>query len=73
MPNIVVRLRGCAGATRNRRRVLALATDFPAVWRDPKTPDRERKRMLAENVLEVLERHALPARGVPHNGDDVVI
>jgi len=30
-----------------RRRILALATDFPAVWRDPKTPERERKRMLA--------------------------
>src|SRR5439155_8540410 len=30
-----------------RQRILALATDFPAVWRDPKTPQRERKRMLA--------------------------
>jgi hypothetical protein len=30
-----------------RRRVLALATDFPIVWRDPRTPERERKRMLA--------------------------
>jgi hypothetical protein len=36
-----------------RRRVLALATDFPTVWRDPKTPDRERKRMLALLIEDV--------------------
>jgi len=29
-----------------RAAILALATDFPALWRDPKTPDRERKRMI---------------------------
>jgi DNA invertase Pin-like site-specific DNA recombinase len=29
-----------------RERILALAQDFPAVWRDPKTPQRERKRMV---------------------------
>ena len=29
-----------------RARILALATDFPRLWRDPKTPQRERKRML---------------------------
>jgi len=29
-----------------RRRLTALATDFPRLWRDPKTPDRERKRMV---------------------------
>jgi DNA invertase Pin-like site-specific DNA recombinase len=29
-----------------RAAVLALAHDFPALWRDPKTPDRERKRMM---------------------------
>ncbi|MGH7747849.1 MAG: recombinase family protein, partial [Candidatus Dormibacteria bacterium] len=28
-----------------RQRVLALATDFPRLWRDPATPSRERKRM----------------------------
>jgi len=33
-----VRFRGAA--------ILALATDFPALWRDPNTPDRERKRMI---------------------------
>jgi DNA invertase Pin-like site-specific DNA recombinase len=29
-----------------RAGILALATDFPRLWRDPKTPDRERKRMV---------------------------
>jgi len=29
-----------------RAAILALARDFPALWRDPKTPDRERKRMI---------------------------
>lgn len=28
-----------------RARILALATDFPRLWNDPRTPDRERKRM----------------------------
>ena len=36
-----------------RRSILALATDFPAVWRDPATPDRERKRMLALLIEDV--------------------
>jgi DNA-binding transcriptional regulator YiaG len=29
-----------------RAAILHLATDFPRLWRDPNTPDRERKRML---------------------------
>jgi len=29
-----------------RERILALATDFPRLWHDPHTPDRERKRMV---------------------------
>ena len=29
----------------NRSRILALTTDFPRLWKDPKTPERERKRM----------------------------
>ena len=28
-----------------RAAILALSTDFPRLWRDPNTPDRERKRM----------------------------
>jgi len=29
-----------------RQEILALATDFPRLWNDPKTPQRERKRMV---------------------------
>jgi hypothetical protein len=29
----------------SRSRILALTTDFPRLWKDPKTPERERKRM----------------------------
>jgi len=34
-----------------RKQILALATDFPRLWNDPKTPQRERKRM-ARLLLE---------------------
>jgi len=34
-----------------RAKILALATDFPRLWRDPTTPERERKRM-ARLLLE---------------------
>ena len=37
--------------TEQKAQVLALASDFPKLWRDPKTPDRERKRM-ARLLLE---------------------
>ncbi len=48
-----------------RGRILALATDFPRLWRDPQTPARERKRMarlLVEDVTlmrveDVLDVH----------------
>ena len=39
-------------------RVLALATDFPKLWRDPNTPQRERKRMarlLIEDVTLIRD------------------
>jgi DNA invertase Pin-like site-specific DNA recombinase len=42
-----------------RQRILALATDFPAIWRDPNTPQRERKRMLGlliEDVTLIKQR-----------------
>ncbi len=29
-----------------RARIAALASDFPRLWQDPRTPDRERKRMV---------------------------
>ena len=31
---------------KKRAEITALATDFPRLWRDPNTPDRERKRMV---------------------------
>jgi len=34
-----------------RAKILALAADFPRLWQDPQTPDRERKRM-ARLILE---------------------
>ena len=36
-----------------REQIAALATDFPAAWRDPSTPHRERKRMLALVIEDV--------------------
>ena len=44
-----------------RAQILALATDFPKLWRDPKTPDRERKRMIRLLIEDVtlLKTHQL--------------
>jgi hypothetical protein len=36
-----------------RARIAALASDFPRLWRDPKTPDRERKRMVRLLLADV--------------------
>jgi hypothetical protein len=36
-----------------RARILALATDFPRLWHDSHTPDRERKRMVRLLVEDV--------------------
>jgi hypothetical protein len=47
-----------------RQRVLSLATDFPAVWGDPNTPARERKRMLGlliEDVTLIKQRQVTAA------------
>ena len=46
-----------------RARIAALASDFPKLWQDPKTPDRERKRMvrlLLEDVT-VIKRDKITA------------
>jgi hypothetical protein len=41
-----------------RERILALATDFPAIWHDPGIPQRERKRMVALLIEDVtLVKH----------------
>jgi hypothetical protein len=36
-----------------RAQIMALADDFPALWHDPATPDRERKRMLRLLIEDV--------------------
>ena len=36
-----------------RARILALAKDFPSLWKDPRTPHRERKRMLRLLIEDV--------------------
>ena len=36
-----------------RAAVQALAADFPRLWRDPRTPDRERKRMARLLIVDV--------------------
>jgi len=36
-----------------RARLLALATDFPALWNNPKTPNRERKRLVRLVIEDV--------------------
>ena len=48
-----------------RRRILALAGDFPRLWNDPATPQRERKRMarlLIEDVTLVKATRSLGVR-----------
>ena len=43
-----------------RENILALAQDFPALWRNPKTPPRERKRM-----VQLLLEDVTPVKGDP--------
>jgi hypothetical protein len=48
-----------------REQILALARNFPALWRDPKTPERERKRMvqlLLEDVTLCRDPHQITAK-----------
>ncbi len=45
-----------------RARILALATDFPRLWNDPNTPQRERKRMaklLLEDVTLLKDKEVI--------------
>src|SRR6185437_1774162 len=44
----------------SRKQILALATDFPQLWRDPRTPDRERKR-----IVRLLIEDATVSKGEP--------
>lgn len=45
-----------------RERLLAMTTDFHQLWRDPTTPNRERKRLLA-HIIEDATLLKLPATG----------
>lgn len=45
-------------STVQREQVLALATNFPQLWNDPATADRERKRMVRLLIEEVTVRKA---------------
>lgn len=38
---------------KQKEELLRLATDFPRLWRDPRTPDRDRKRLLRLMVEDV--------------------
>ena len=38
---------------RQRKRIKALATDFPALWSNPATPAKQRKRMLGHLIADV--------------------
>ncbi len=40
----------------SRLQVLALTTDFPRLWQDPRTPERERKRMVRLLIEDVTLR-----------------
>lgn len=40
-----------------RQRIRALASDFPAIWNDPATPLRERKRLIRLLVTDVTLTH----------------
>jgi len=47
---------GRAPSAPERAAVQALALDFPRLWRDPRTPDRERKRMARLLIADVTIR-----------------
>jgi hypothetical protein len=48
---------------------MALARDFPRLWNDPRTPDRERKRMVRLLIADVTLLKGLDLRAqVRFNG-----
>jgi hypothetical protein len=47
----------------DRAKIAALAADFPALWSDPRTPDRERKRMV-RLLLDDVTLARQPAGGI---------
>ena len=51
-----------------RQRILALASDFPRLWKDPATPNRERKRMARLLIEDVTLTKATRSLGVRLRG-----
>ena len=51
-----------------RKRILALASDFPRLWNDPATPHRERKRMARLLIEDVTITKATRSLGVRLRG-----
>ena len=51
-----------------RERILALASDFPRLWNDPATPNRERKRMARLLIEDVTMTKATRSLGVRLRG-----
>jgi len=46
-----------------RQRLIVMTTDFKKLWNDPNTPNRERKRLLA-NIIEDATLIKLPMEGI---------
>lgn len=44
---------GTALSDKQRASIMALVKDFPRLWQDPRTPDRERKRMVRLLIADV--------------------
>ena len=53
---------------RQRKRILALAGNFPRLWNDPATPHRERKRMARLLIEDVTLTKATRSLGVRLRG-----
>ena len=51
-----------------RKRILALASDFPRLWNDPATPNRERKRMARLLIEDVTLTKSTLSLGVRLRG-----
>jgi len=60
-----LRLARQAVTAQTREQILRLADDFPQIWQDPKTPDRERKRM-ARLLIEDVTLIRSPEQATAH-------
>ncbi len=60
-----LRLARQAVTAQTREQILRLAVDFPQMWQDPQTPDRERKRM-ARLLIEDVTLIRSPEQATAH-------